>query len=106
MKSESRLRLGCLLVVAVVLSSCGGVPRHAERRVEQISSLVFEGGPEGAVVLVNGAEVSKLGKKSTTVPIADGTHQVRVIAGARVLYDRSVFIQDGTQKVIPLAPAR
>ena len=97
------LVLTALGAATLALSSCGGMPRHAETRVEQISTLVFEGGPEGAAILVNGTQVARLEKKRTTVQVADGTHQVRVVQGARVVYERSVFIQDGTRKVIPLA---
>lgn len=106
MRSTIIATTAAALVAAFALASCGGTPRHSETRIEQVSTLVFEGGPEGASVLVNGMQVASLQKKSTTVPIADGTHQVKVMQGARVLYDRAVFIQDGTKKVIPLAQAK
>jgi len=84
------------------LAACGGLPKHAEVRVEQASMLVFQGGPSGASVVIDGKEVAKLTNKDTTVQIQDGSRQVKVLSGSNTLYERTVFIQDGTKKIIDL----
>lgn len=92
-----------LIALTATLGACGATPRHHETRIDRVSSLEFRHGPVGAVVLVDGREVARLGDKVTIVPVADGTRSVLVAAsGGATLFRGDVFIQDGTRKVIDL----
>lgn len=101
MSSQFWIR-AAVVAAALTVAGCGSMPKHAETRIDQPSTLLFKGGPVGATILVDGGEAGRLAKKETTVPIADGTRRVQVILDGSVLYDQTVFIQDGTRKVIPL----
>ena len=79
------------------------MPHHANLRTETASSLVFEGGPADAVVTVDGVEAGHLAGPKTRIAIPDGTHSVSVVWQGRTLYQSTVFIADGTQKIIPLS---
>ena len=93
--------LGTGLVLG--LGACGALPEHASVRTELVSQLVFQGGAKGAIVMIDGAETGRLTGGKTQVPIKDGTHAVVVTVPGRVLYQGTVFITDGTQKIIPLS---
>jgi uncharacterized protein YcfL len=99
-----RLSMAAMLAaLSLGLVGCGAMPHHAETRVTRTSSLAFDGSPIGASIMIDGVEVAQLDGKPSAVPIADGTHHVVVRADGRILYDRKLFIQDGTRKKITLS---
>ena len=97
---KHKLCVGALALLS--LSSCGAMPHHAELRVEQAAQLVFQDGPDGAVVTIDGAEAGQLSSATSDITIAGGTHRVGVRFQGRVIYEREVFIEGGVQKVISL----
>jgi hypothetical protein len=99
---NTKIRLNLALGLVGLLTGCGALPHSASTRTEAVSTLDFENGPENAVVLIDGHEAGSLTGKKTIIPISDGTHQVAVRAAAGLIYQKTVFIEDGTRKIIPL----
>lgn len=97
------MRKHLVLAAGLALAACGSMPRHHVTQVDRVSTLEFRNGPPGAAVLVDGAEAARLGpRKPTTVAVADGQRSVEVRHGGKTVYSRSIFIQDGSRKVIDL----
>jgi len=96
--------VGAIVAVAAVLSlsSCGTMPQHAETRIAMPAVVVVQGGPIGARVLIDNVDVGALAKKETRFSVASGTHDFRINMNGQELYNRQLFMQDGTQKVIYL----
>lgn len=86
----------------LLLAGCGAMPRHAETRVARASAIEFVGGPVGADVLLGDQRIGGIAAGRTTVPVPDGTHRLRVMRGGAAIYDRLIFMQDGSRKVIAL----
>ena len=99
------LTLAAIAGAALALSGCGAMPHRTQIRAEQQSNLVFPKGNEGARVFIDGREAATLSAWKTKVPVTDGTREVRVEKGGRVIYARTVFITDGTQLKINLKPS-
>lgn len=97
------MRKHVILAATFALAACGAMPRHNVTQLDRSSTLEFRNGPAGAIVLVDGLEAARLQpRKSTTVIVADGQRSVEVRRGGATLYSRSIFIQDGSRKVIDL----
>ena len=79
------------------------MPHHAETRTELVPQLIFQGGPEGAIVNIDGAEVGRINGDKTKIAIGDGTHSVTVQWQGQTVFQKTIFIEDGTQKIIPLS---
>lgn len=104
----NQVRIATAVVAMLILSACGSMPRHNETVVDKVSSLVFKGGPTGAVVFVDGAQVASiLPKKSETiVPIKDGSHRVEVSSNGVAIYQRTVVLEDGMRKIVDLGKSK
>lgn len=97
------MRKHLVLAASFALAACGAMPRHHITQIDRASTLEVRNGPEGAIVLVDGSEAARLqARKPTTVAVADGQRSVEIKRGGETLYSRSIFIQDGSRKVIDL----
>lgn len=92
------------LALQISLSACGSMPKHALARAPQQSALIFKGAPLGTIVQVDGRAIVTITKVKTVVPLADGSHEVKLRSGSRVIYARTIFIEDGSQKIIQINP--
>ena len=91
------------LTLLLLLAACGAQPKHVNVRAEQSSQLAIRGGPPGAIISVDGIEAGRLiNGKQAQISLIDGTHLVTIQHDGRELYRRTVFVQDGTRKVIDL----
>lgn len=87
-----------------LLSGCGLTPRHHVTRTDSASSIELKDAPENAVLKVGGATAyaDKKGKARLVVP--DGSHELTVIFENKVIYSETIFIKDGTRKIVDLRP--
>jgi hypothetical protein len=90
------------LAGTMLLGACGGMPQHAQTRVALVSSVVFQGGPKGALILIDGQGAGQIDGKQTRVAVPEGTHTVTVMAQGQKIWEQAVFAVDGSQKVIQL----
>ena len=97
-----KVRLVAAVAMVGLTTACGALPHTAAMRTEVVSSLVFEHGPDDATVLIDGREAGRLAGKQTTIAIADGTHDVAVSAAGTIVFHKTIFIEDGTRKIISL----
>jgi hypothetical protein len=103
MVRHNQILAAMALAGTLLLGACGGLPQHAQTRVAAVSSLIINGGPKGAVVLIDGQGAGQINGKQTRVTVPDGTHTVTVIAQGQKIWEQAVFAVDGSQKVIQLA---
>lgn len=100
----SRRAISCLTGLAAfsIVGGCGALPRHAQTTQANPSSLVIVGGPAGATVLVDNVEAGALLPGRTVLPVADGSHVISVRLNGVEVHRESVFLQDGTRRLISL----
>jgi hypothetical protein len=92
-----------IVVVFLMLASCGTQPKHINVRADQISSLEIKGGPIGASVFIDAANVWKLqGRGKDKISLIDGEHAVRIENNGTEVYQRIVIVKNGTRRVINL----
>jgi hypothetical protein len=91
------------LAGTLALAGCGGLPQHAQTRVEALSTLTIIGGPKGAEVSIDGKVAAQISGQQTRVVVPDGTHTVSVTSQGQKIWEQAVFTVDGSQKVIHLA---
>jgi PEGA domain len=95
------IRAAILVLAPMILVGCGSLPAHTDVRVDEAAIIELRGRP-GAEISVDGAVVGSIPEnaKSVRVSIAPGTHAVIVRLGGRTVYERTVFLQRGTVKII------
>jgi len=97
------MRKELILAFAFSLAACGAMPRHHVSHIDRMSTLEVRNGPEGALVLVDGLEAGRLqARKPTTVSVPDGQRSVEIKHSGETVYSKSVFVQDGSRRVIDL----
>lgn len=95
------IRAAILVLAPAILAGCGSMPSHTDVRAEEAAIIELRGQP-GAEISVDGVVVGSIPEraKSVRVSIAPGSHAVVVRLGGSTLYERTVFLQRGTVKVI------
>lgn len=87
-----------------LLSGCGLTPRHHVTRTEVASSVELRDAPENAVLKVGEAMAYADKKGEARLVIPDGSHELTVIFENKVIYRETIFIKDGTRKIVDLRP--
>jgi len=83
------------------------MPKHAVTAGSGYPVLVFKNAPEGAVAKVEDTGqtlvlTAKDRKKPNMLAVQPGMHKVTVSLNGRTLYERDVFVQGETQKIIEI----
>ncbi len=100
---NDKIRFALAMGFLGLTAGCGALPHSAAVRTETASTLVFEKGPENAVVVIDGQEAGHLAGNRTIIAIPNGTHDVVVRTAIGIVFQKTVFIEDGTRKIIPLS---
>lgn len=87
-----------------LLSGCGLTPRHHVTRTDVVSSVELRDAPVNAILRVGEATAyaDKKGKARLVIP--DGSHELTVTFENKVIYRETIFIKDGTRKIVNLRP--
>lgn len=88
------------ILACLTLTACGAMPKHADIRADEATILVVVGAPQGAAVVVDGRMLASQGGEGTRYVITPGTRHVEVFMGGNLLYERDVFVQEGTTREI------
>lgn len=96
-----KLHVALLFITAMALSACGSLPKHEDIRMEEKAIIEVRGG-DGVEVWVDGKMEDRISSdaKLVRVTVPSGNRSVVVKRDSVVLYQRSVFVQRGTVKVI------
>lgn len=89
-----------IIIFASMLAACGSMPKHEEIRADQLTSIVLTNLPAGATVSVDGRAFLGVNGEILSVPVEPGMHLVEVRLGSAVIYQREIFIDDGTTREI------
>ena len=89
-----------VILACFTLSACGAMPKHADIRADQATYLVLLDAPAGASVTVDGVFTASQDDEGARYVIAPGTRHVEVFLGGNLLYEREVFIREGTTREI------
>jgi hypothetical protein len=76
------------------------MPKHADIRADEATILILVGAPDGAALSVDGVMLASQSGDGKRYVIAPGTRHVEVFLGGNLLYERDVFIQEGTTREI------
>lgn len=88
------------ILACFTLSACGAMPKHADIRADQATWLVLLNAPAGASVVVDGVVMASQKGKGERYVISAGTRHVEVFIGGSILYERDIFIREGTTREI------
>ena len=88
------------IVACLFIAACGGMPKHADVRADQVTTINITNGPAGAAVIVDGAVAGYLGSDGAKFVVTPGTRHVEVSLNGQVIYDRKIFIDSGTTREI------
>lgn len=88
------------ILACFTLSACGAMPKHADIRADQATWLVLLNAPEGAAVSVDGVITASQDDKGERYVISAGTRHIEVFIGGSILYERDIFIREGTTREI------
>lgn len=88
------------ILACFTLSACGAMPKHADIRADQATWLVLLNAPEGAAVSVDGVVTASEEGKGERYVITAGTRHIEVFIGGSILYERDIFITEGTTREI------
>ena len=100
-KSQSHTyKVAVLSALLLAVAACGAKPRHQSLRSDPASSVQFLDLPAGAIVYVDGIEITTApGPKGVAnVSVLDGMREITVKYNGSEIYKRNMFIQDGTTK--------
>ena len=93
-----------VIFLASFLAACGSLPKHAETRSDQPTPIVLGSLPMGATVRVDGRPVYGTDEEGNlSVPVKAGMHSVEVSMGSTVIYQREVFLDEGTARIITVS---
>jgi hypothetical protein len=84
------------------LVACGGMPKHADIRPEVSPSIVIVDGPPMGSIFIDNTPVATLVKGKANITVNPGMHQLRISDGTRTIYEKSVFMEGQTKKIISL----
>ncbi|GEQ99038.1 hypothetical protein JCM17844_26750 [Iodidimonas gelatinilytica] len=90
------------LAASLLLAACGSMPKHANVRSDEPAIVQVIGAPEGSSVLWDGAILGQTSGKTTRFEVGAGSHKLVVRTGTQILFDRDIFIQDGTTRNIQI----
>jgi hypothetical protein len=99
----TKIRISLAVGLFSLLTGCGALPHTASIRTEVVSTLIFVNGPANATVIIDGREAGNISGEKTIIPVSDGTHEVTVRAATSVIYQKTIFIVDGTRRIIQLS---
>ncbi len=88
------------ILACFALSACGAMPKHADIRADQATYLILLEAPAGAVVTVDGVITASQEGEGVRYVITPGTRHVEVFLSGSILYQRDIFIKEGTTREI------
>lgn len=88
------------ILACFTLTACGAMPKHADIRADEATYLVLLNAPAGSAVSVDGVITASQDEEGTRYVITAGTRHVEVYIGGSILYEREIFIQEGTTREI------
>lgn len=90
-----------IVMLASMLMACGALPKHAETRSDQPTTIMLSSLPLGATVTIDGRTAYGTDDKGNlSIPVKAGMHAVEVRMGSTVIYQREVFLDEGTARKI------
>lgn len=88
-----------ILTLVLVISACGGLPKHAETRSDNSPKVVLVEAV-GAQLFIDGKLAGTAEDEHAVFAITPGTHQVHIRQNGLVIFDKKLFIQGNTYREI------
>lgn len=90
-------------LLVVTLSACGSLPKKTETRIDQAPIVTLQGVPAGAIIWIDGEPIGTAAGGDETFELRKGQREVEIVLNGQSIYKRSLFVQDGTTRVVDIA---
>ncbi|MAU40370.1 MAG: hypothetical protein CMF31_01995 [Kordiimonas sp.] len=89
--------------MCLVLAACGSMPKHYNTRGTDTPEISIMNAPEGSTLLLDGQNIGAVTAERHIIPVAKGSHDISIMNAGSVIYERTIFIENGTRKEIDLS---